>query len=106
MMCARSVIRSSKALHRRALGIIWVHSENGRLVVTITAAFSARPAMTWNRRLRAPNRGARQDEVRGNEFNQSLDHRDLDQDFDLRYLPTSGQPVASFSGATDEAFVD
>jgi hypothetical protein len=27
----------------------WVHSENGRLVVTITAAFSARSAMTWNK---------------------------------------------------------
>ena len=30
----------------------------------------------------------------------------LGQDFDLRYLPTSGQPVASFSVATDETFVD
>ena len=28
----------------------------------------------------------------------------LGQDPDLRYLPTSGQPVASFSIATDEAF--
>ena len=33
MMCARSVIRSSKALHSRALGTTWVHSEKGRLVV-------------------------------------------------------------------------
>ena len=30
----------------------------------------------------------------------------LGQDFDLRYLPTNGQPVASFSVATDEAFTD
>jgi single-stranded DNA-binding protein len=28
----------------------------------------------------------------------------LGQDPDLRYLPASGQPVASFSVATDEAF--
>jgi single-strand DNA-binding protein len=28
----------------------------------------------------------------------------LGQDPELRYLPTSGQPVASFSVATDEAF--
>jgi len=30
----------------------------------------------------------------------------LGQDFDLRYLPISGQLVASFSVATDEALVD
>ena len=41
-MCARSVIRSSRALHSRAFGITCVHSENGKLVVRITAAFSAR----------------------------------------------------------------
>jgi hypothetical protein len=49
MMYARSVIRSISALHSRALGMTCVHSENGRLVVTMTAAFSARSAMTWNR---------------------------------------------------------
>ena len=46
---ARSVIRSNSALQSRALGITCVHSENGRLVVRITAAFSARSAITWNR---------------------------------------------------------
>jgi hypothetical protein len=35
-----------------AFGNIMVHSENGRFVVTITAARSARPAMIWNSRLR------------------------------------------------------
>src|SRR3990172_7050946 len=49
MMCARSVIRSKSALHKRALGITWVHSEKGRFVVRISAAFSARSATTWNR---------------------------------------------------------
>src|SRR5260370_3456661 len=49
MIFARSAMRSISALQSRALGITWVHSENGRLVVTITAAFSARSAMTWNR---------------------------------------------------------
>jgi len=44
-----SVMRSIDALQSRALGITCVHSENGRLVVTIAAAFSARSAMTWNR---------------------------------------------------------
>jgi hypothetical protein len=48
MMCAWSVSRSISALHRRGLGITCDHSENGRLVVTITAAFSARSAITWN----------------------------------------------------------
>src|SRR6266568_6727806 len=48
MMCAWSVSRSSIALHNRAFGNIVVHSENGRFVVTITAAFSARPAIIWN----------------------------------------------------------
>src|SRR5260370_25341933 len=31
---------------------------------------------------------------------------DLGQDPELRHLPTSGQPVASFSIATDEAYTD
>lgn len=44
--CGRSVSRSSIALHNRALGNFVAHSENGRFVVTITAAHSARPAMT------------------------------------------------------------
>ena len=44
MICARSVKRSSRALQRRALGNADVHSEKGRLVVAITAAFSARSA--------------------------------------------------------------
>jgi len=35
MMCARSVMRSSKALQRRGFGNTCVHSENGKLVVTI-----------------------------------------------------------------------
>jgi single-strand DNA-binding protein len=30
----------------------------------------------------------------------------LGQDLELRHLPTSGQPVASFSVATDESFTD
>jgi hypothetical protein len=36
-MCARSVMRSSTALHKRAFGITCVHSENGKLVVMTTA---------------------------------------------------------------------
>src|SRR5271165_5369623 len=48
MMWAWSVSRSSMALHNRAFGNIVVHSENGRFVVTITAALSALPAMIWN----------------------------------------------------------
>src|SRR3954454_25236623 len=48
MMCARSVSRSISALHTLGLGITCDHSENGRLVVTITAAFSALSAITWN----------------------------------------------------------
>jgi len=47
MMCARSVSRSSMALHNRAFGNTCGHSENGRFVVTTTAAFSARSAITW-----------------------------------------------------------
>lgn len=39
MMCAWSVSRSISALHSRGLGITRDHSENGRLVVTFTAAF-------------------------------------------------------------------
>ena len=46
---ARSVIRSSSALHNRGLGNTDVHSENGRLVVMIKAARSARSEITWNR---------------------------------------------------------
>jgi single-strand DNA-binding protein len=30
----------------------------------------------------------------------------LGQDLELRYLPTSGQPVTAFSVATDESFTD
>jgi single-strand DNA-binding protein len=30
----------------------------------------------------------------------------LGQDLELRNLPTSGQPVVSFAGATDESFTD
>jgi hypothetical protein len=37
--------RSSIALHNLAFGNIVVHSENGKFVVTITAARSARPAI-------------------------------------------------------------
>jgi hypothetical protein len=37
--------RSSIALHNLAFGNIVVHSENGKFVVTITAARSARPAV-------------------------------------------------------------
>src|SRR3984957_12153692 len=47
MMCAWSVSRSINALHSRGLGITCDHLDNGRLVVTITAAFSARSAITW-----------------------------------------------------------
>ena len=49
MMCARSVIRSSNALHKRGLGNTCVHSENGKFVVTIKVARSARSAITWNK---------------------------------------------------------
>ena len=41
MMCAWSVSRSISALHSRGLGMTCDHSEKGRFVVTITAAFSA-----------------------------------------------------------------
>jgi hypothetical protein len=47
-MWARSVIRSNEALQGRAFGITCLHSQNGELVVMITAAFSARPTITWN----------------------------------------------------------
>src|ERR1700739_3233219 len=46
MICAWSVKRSTIALHSRAFGNIVVHSENGRFVVIITAAFSARRLIT------------------------------------------------------------
>jgi hypothetical protein len=36
------------SLHSLALGLTEVRAEHGRLVVTMTAAFSARSAMTWN----------------------------------------------------------
>jgi hypothetical protein len=49
MMCARSVMRFSSALHKRGFGNTWIHSENGRSVVTISVARSARSAITWNR---------------------------------------------------------
>ena len=48
MMCAWSVGRSISALHSRGFQITCDHSENGRLVVTMTAAFSARSAIIWN----------------------------------------------------------
>ena len=48
MMCAWSVNRSNMALHNLAFGNIVVHSENGRFVVTITDALSARPEIIWN----------------------------------------------------------
>ena len=41
------MMRSSSALQRRVLGKTDDHSENGRLVVMMMAAFSARSAMTW-----------------------------------------------------------
>ena len=47
MMWAWSVNLSTIALQSLALGNIVVHSENGRFVVKITAARSARPATTW-----------------------------------------------------------
>jgi hypothetical protein len=34
-------------LSEAGVGITWVHSENGKFVVRMTAAFSARSAMTW-----------------------------------------------------------
>ena len=46
MMCARSVIRSSNALHNRGFGNTVVHSENGRFVVTMRTARSARSEIT------------------------------------------------------------
>ena len=46
MICARSVIRSNSALHKRGFGNTVVHSENGRFVVTMSAALSARSEIT------------------------------------------------------------
>ena len=46
MMWARSVIRSSNALHSRGFGNTVVHSENGKFVVTTIAARSARSEIT------------------------------------------------------------
>src|SRR5450432_1587134 len=46
IICARSVTRSSSALHNRGFGNTVVHSENGRFVVRITAARSARSEIT------------------------------------------------------------
>jgi len=43
---AQSGNRSNIALHSLAFGNIVFHSENGKLVVTITAACSARPEIT------------------------------------------------------------
>jgi hypothetical protein len=43
-----SVMRSSNAVHSRGLGTTRILSENGRLVLTMTPASSARSAMTWN----------------------------------------------------------
>jgi len=40
-------------LHSRALGITVVNSQNGRLVVTMTAAFSARSANYLEQKLSA-----------------------------------------------------
>ena len=48
-MCARSVMRSSRALQSRAFGITCVHSEKGKFVVKTTAILSARSAITWKR---------------------------------------------------------
>lgn len=45
-MCARSVMRSSRALHNRAFGIACVHSEKARFLVKTTAILSARSAIT------------------------------------------------------------
>lgn len=45
-ICARSVMRSSSALHSRGFGNTVVHSENGRFVVTMSAALSARSEIT------------------------------------------------------------
>ena len=59
MMCAWSVSRSISALQSRVLGMTGDHSENGRLVVTVAAAFSARSAMTWNSSSPAFLRGGR-----------------------------------------------
>ena len=46
MMCARSVIRSNSALQSRGFGNTVVHSENGKFVVTMSAARSARSEIT------------------------------------------------------------
>ena len=48
VICARSVRRSIRALHNHGLGMICGHSENGRLVVTMTAVLLARSAIPWN----------------------------------------------------------
>ena len=46
MMWARSVMRSSNALHKRGFGKTCVHSEKGKFVVMISVARSARSAIT------------------------------------------------------------
>src|ERR1700691_6485255 len=53
MICAWSVSRSMSALHSRGLGITCDHSENGRLVVPIAAAFYHRAVSNWNIRSHA-----------------------------------------------------
>ena len=49
IMCARSVIRSNSALQSRGFGNTVVHSENGKLVVIMSADRSARSEITWNK---------------------------------------------------------
>jgi hypothetical protein len=46
MMCARSVIRSNNALQSLGFGKTVVHSENGKVVVIMIAARSARSEIT------------------------------------------------------------
>jgi hypothetical protein len=41
------VMRSSSALHKRAFGMTWVHSENGKFVVSTTAAFRRARNGSW-----------------------------------------------------------
>jgi hypothetical protein len=59
MMCARWVSRSTTAFASLASGNTFVHSPNGRFVVTIIEARSLRSLMTWNTSSAAPAGSAR-----------------------------------------------
>ncbi len=55
MMCALWVIRSTTAFASLGSGNTFVHSPNGRLVVTISDPRSLRSEMTWKTSSAAPS---------------------------------------------------